>query len=96
MISDELIEKAHRGEIGKEDAIELLSANPFELFSLADELRRNAVGDEVSYVINRNIYLTNMCAGNCGFCAFKTEKGHILSTDEVLEEVEKAQNLGAT
>jgi FO synthase subunit 2 len=96
MISDELIEKAHRGEIGKEDAIELLSANPFELFSLADELRHNAVGDEVSYVINRNIYLTNMCAGNCGFCAFKTEKGYILSTEEVLDEVEKAHNLGAT
>lgn len=96
MIADDTIEKAYSGDISKEDAIELMNANPFELFTLADELRQKAVGNDVSYVVNRNIYLTNMCAGNCGFCAFKTEKGYILSTEEVLTEVEKAHTLGAT
>jgi len=79
MISDNIMEKAHSGNVGKEDAIELLNVNPFELFTLADELRQSAAGNEVSYVVNRNIYLTNLCAGDCGFCAFKTEKGYILS-----------------
>jgi len=96
MISDNIMEKAHSGNVGKEDAIELLNVNPFELFTLADELRQSAAGNEVSYVVNRNIYLTNLCAGDCGFCAFKTEKGYILSKEEVVAEVGKADELGAT
>ena len=36
----------------------------------ADELRRATVGDEVSYVVNRNINYTNICVYHCGFCAF--------------------------
>jgi FO synthase len=36
----------------------------------ADELRQASVGDEVSYVINRNINYTNICVYHCGFCAF--------------------------
>jgi FO synthase len=36
----------------------------------ADELRRATVGDQVSYVVNRNINYTNICVYHCGFCAF--------------------------
>ncbi|WP_292469168.1 5-amino-6-(D-ribitylamino)uracil--L-tyrosine 4-hydroxyphenyl transferase CofH [Methanolobus sp.] len=94
-ITDDIIESAYKGEICKDEAIFLMNANPFELFTLANDLRYDAVGDDVTYVVNRNIYLTNMCAGNCGFCAFKDNKGYILSTEDVIKEVDKAQNAGA-
>ena len=41
-----------------------------ELGRVADELRREVNGDEVTYVVNRNINYTNQCYFRCGFCAF--------------------------
>ena len=41
---------------------------------LADDLRRDAVGDEVTYVVNRNINFTNICYTGCRFCAFAQRK----------------------
>jgi FO synthase len=38
--------------------------------AVADELRRKVNGNAVSYVVNRNINYTNICAYSCGFCAF--------------------------
>jgi len=94
-IPDDVIERAHQGKCTKEDALALLEGNPFELFELANELRANSVGDVVSYVVNRNIYITNKCVGNCGFCAYRTEKGYILSVDEILTKVGEASRAGA-
>jgi 7,8-didemethyl-8-hydroxy-5-deazariboflavin synthase CofH subunit/7,8-didemethyl-8-hydroxy-5-deazariboflavin synthase CofG subunit len=36
----------------------------------ADELRRALVGDEVTYVICRNVNISNVCVGSCSFCGF--------------------------
>lgn len=94
-ISDAVIERAHQGKCTKEDALLLLNGNPFELFELANELRANAVGDIVSYVVNRNIYITNKCIGNCGFCAYRTDTGYILSVEEILKKTEDAREAGA-
>lgn len=93
-IPDDLIERAYQGKCSKEDALILLEGNPFELFGLANTLRAQAAGDIVSYVVNRNIYITNKCAGNCGFCAYRTEKGYILSVDEILRKVNEARKAG--
>ena len=41
-----------------------------EVVRLADDLRRETVGDEVTYVVNRNINFTNVCYVGCRFCAF--------------------------
>jgi FO synthase subunit 2 len=95
-IDDEIIENARNGEISREEALSLMNIDPFALFSFANELRHEAVGDNVTYVINRNIYLTNMCAGSCEFCAFKNKNGYILSVEDVLAEVDKAHMAGAT
>lgn len=94
-ISEAVIERAHQGKCTKEDALLLLDGNPFELFELANELRANAVGDIVSYVVNRNIYITNKCIGNCGFCAYRTNTGYILSVEEILKKTEDARKAGA-
>ena len=43
-------------------------------FAAADRLRREVCGDEVSYVVTRNIQSTNVCYFRCGFCAFSKRK----------------------
>ena len=94
---DELYEKVWKGEIDKEDAL-FLVCHPSYLFCIADELRKAEKGDVVTYVVNRNINFTNVCVGNCKFCAFREEKekGYILSMDVVLSKVEEAVNNEAT
>jgi 7,8-didemethyl-8-hydroxy-5-deazariboflavin synthase CofH subunit/7,8-didemethyl-8-hydroxy-5-deazariboflavin synthase CofG subunit len=70
----------------------------------ADDLRRELVGEPVSFVINRNINYTNVCTFKCRFCAFS--KGplslnlrgdpYLLTLDEISERVREAEVKGAT
>ena len=68
--------------------------------ALADQLRRDVVGDAVTYVVNRNINFTNICYTGCRFCAFAQRKGDAdaftLSTDEVAQRAWEAHVEGAT
>ncbi len=41
-----------------------------DLQPAADELRRSLVGDEVTYVVCRNVNISNVCVGSCSFCGF--------------------------
>lgn len=98
-IPEDLIERAHRGgKTTKEDALLLLEVPPpFELFRFADELRDLAAGgDTVTYVVNRNINFTSRCTGSCGFCAFRTDDGKVLSIEEIMEKVREAEKANAT
>ena len=60
---------------------------------LADDLRRDAVGDEVTYVVNRNINFTNVCYVGCRFCAFAQRRtdadAYSLSLDEVADRARR-------
>nr|MDQ3387232.1 5-amino-6-(D-ribitylamino)uracil--L-tyrosine 4-hydroxyphenyl transferase CofH [Actinomycetota bacterium] len=75
-----------------------------ELCRVADELRQKVNGDEVSYVINRNINYTNLCYFRCRFCAFsKGPKSlnlrgdpYLLDTVEVARRAREAWEKGAT
>ena len=75
-----------------------------ELCRVADELRREVNGDEVTYVINRNINYTNLCYFRCRFCAFsKGPKSlnlrgdpYLLDTTEVARRAREAWEKGAT
>jgi FO synthase len=70
----------------------------------ADDLRRELVGEPVSFVINRNINYTNVCTFKCRFCAFS--KGplslnlrgdpYLLTLEEISERVREAAERGAT
>lgn len=68
--------------------------------ALADSIRRDTVGDDVTYVVNRNINFTNICYTGCRFCAFAQRKGdadaYSLSADEVAERAAQAHAVGAT
>lgn len=72
-----------------------------DLQPAADELRRSLVGDEVTYVICRNVNISNVCVGSCSFCGFmrKTHEArgawhHDHAT--VFAKIEDAVSRGAT
>ena len=70
------------------------------LCALADQLRRETVGDQVSYVVNRNINFTNVCYTGCRFCAFAQRRtdadAYTLSLSQVADRAAQARELGAT
>ncbi len=91
-------------ELQKSDLIKLLSARGKELQNLmliANQIRELQVGDEVSFVVNRNINFTNVCTGSCKFCNFKVGPNALSGKKDLsLEEIEmcvlEAKELGAT
>ncbi|MFI2533652.1 5-amino-6-(D-ribitylamino)uracil--L-tyrosine 4-hydroxyphenyl transferase CofH, partial [Rhodococcus erythropolis] len=68
--------------------------------ALADALRKDAVGEDVTYVVNRNINFTNICYTGCRFCAFAQRKGDAdaftLSAEQVADRAWEAHVAGAT
>jgi FO synthase len=92
----------HRA-ISDEEALALFRAEGDALDTLcrvADDLRAEAVGDDVTYVINRNINFTNVCYVGCRFCAFAQrevdEESYTLTLTEVADRAEEAWGRGAT
>jgi FO synthase len=71
---------------------------------VADELRRQTVGDSLTWVFNRNINYTNVCTFKCRFCGFS--KGplslnlrgapYLLTLDDIAERAAEAERMGAT
>jgi 7,8-didemethyl-8-hydroxy-5-deazariboflavin synthase CofH subunit len=70
------------------------------LVAVADHLRREAVGDTITYVVNRNINFTNVCFVGCSFCGFGRGPGapdaYSLSFEEVVRRAREAWDRGAT
>jgi FO synthase len=86
-----------------DQAIALLSADGPDLEALAglaDELRRETVGDEVTYVVTRNINFTNVCYTGCRFCAFAQRRtdadAYTLSLRQIGDRAAEAWDAGAT
>src|SRR3954447_10320045 len=91
------------GALSDDDAFALVTAEgaALEAFaSYADALRRDAVGDDVTYVVNRNLNFTNVCYTGCRFCAFAQRRtdadAYTLSLQEVGDRVAEAWATGAT
>ncbi|GAA4128906.1 bifunctional FO biosynthesis protein CofGH [Actinomadura keratinilytica] len=86
-----------------DQALALLHADGPELDALqkiADDLRREAVGDDVTYIVTRNINFTNVCYTGCRFCAFAQRRtdadAYSLSLAQVGDRVDQAWEAGAT
>ena len=70
----------------------------------ADQMRREIVGDTLTWVANRNINYTNVCTFKCKFCGFS--KGplslnlrgtpYLLTLDDIAERAKEGWDLGAT
>ncbi len=96
---------AERDPAGITDAqaLDLLGADGPELEALAqlaDGLRRDVAGDDVTYVVTRNINFTNVCYTGCRFCAFAQRRtdadAYTLSLAQVADRAEEAWQAGAT
>ena len=94
-------------ELGRDEIVRLLSARGSErerVFAAADRLRREVCGDEVTYVVTRNIQYTNVCYFKCGFCAFSKGKlaenlrgpAFLVPMDEIVRRSQEAWDRGAT
>ena len=70
------------------------------LCRIADDVRRDAVGDDVTYCVTRNINFTNVCYTGCRFCAFAQRRtdadAYTLSLEQVAERAAQAWEVGAT
>ena len=93
--------------VGEDEIVTLFGARGPEVravAAVADRLRYESVGDEVTFVANRNINYTNVCTFKCRFCAFS--KGplslnlrgapYLLELGEITERVVEAEAMGAT
>lgn len=69
------------------------------LCTLADELRRDTVGDDITYIVTRNINFTNVCYTGCRFCAFAQRRtdadAYTLSLSQVADRAQQAWDVGA-
>ncbi len=94
-------------EVGEDEIVTLFGARGSEVRAVAqvaDELRREAVGDIVTFVRNRNINYTNVCTFKCRFCGFS--KGpmslnlrgtpYLLTLEDLAERTIEARDAGAT
>ena len=94
-------------ELGEDELVRLFQARGEErqrVFAAADRLRREVCGDEVSYVVTRNIQYTNVCYFRCGFCAFSKGRlaanlrgaPYLVPLDEIVRRACEAWDRGAT
>jgi FO synthase len=77
-------------ELSPEAALRLLQAQGPDLYALvraADVARRDDNGDDVSFVVNRNINFTNVCYVGCSFCGFSRHADDPDAYDRTMEEI---------
>ena len=103
LIADTLNKALSGKDISTKDALLLFDAKgiDFQLVGrVADHLRKNKVGNLVTYVVNRNINFTNVCIKQCGFCAFsrdfREEEVYTLPIEEITRRAKEAYTYGAT
>ena len=99
------IQKTSRPKIGELATLFQSRGADFSYIArTADDLRKKYNGDEVTYVVNRNINYTNVCYFKCQFCAFSKGKAsenlrgkpYDISAKEIARRCEEAWSRGAT
>ncbi|MBT3207026.1 MAG: dehypoxanthine futalosine cyclase [Bacteroidetes bacterium] len=98
---DNLLDKAlNNNFLSKEEGLFLYeTATTPELMYVANELRKKEIpGNKVTWLIDRNVNITNVCKVGCKFCNFhrkpKQEDSYITSTDEYKQKIEELKKLG--
>jgi 7,8-didemethyl-8-hydroxy-5-deazariboflavin synthase CofH subunit len=100
---EQVLETQDGRVLSREQCLSLANAEDEDLLGLlaaADLLRRELVGNIVTYVVNRNINFTNICFVGCKFCAFsrgpRESDTYFLTLEEVARKAIDARELGAT
>ena len=101
---DDILEKAlMRESLGREEAYFIYdNATIQELASVADAIRKTTVADPevVTWQIDRNVNITNVCKSGCKFCNFhckphQDDKAYVTSMAEYRTKIDEALQLGA-
>jgi 5-amino-6-(D-ribitylamino)uracil---L-tyrosine 4-hydroxyphenyl transferase len=100
---EQVLETQDGRVLSREQSLLLANAESDDLLGLlvaANDLRRELVGNLVTYVVNRNINFTNICFVGCKFCAFsrgpRESDTYFLTTDQVADKAKQAWDMGAT
>ena len=103
LVSEALDDALYGKKISAAQGEVLFGAKGFDFHMVgmvADHLRKESVGDTVTYVVNRNVNFTNVCVKQCGFCAFsrdfREEQGYMLPVTEIVRKAKEAHEMGAT
>ncbi len=94
-----IAEKIASGErLSFEDGVKLFTTNDIlTLGKLADFANKRKNGLLVYFTVNRHINLTNLCVGDCKFCAFRRERGkagaYELTVEEAVRKAEEARGV---
>ena len=103
-----ILDRAVRGDdLNEGDVVRLFEARGSDFAAVtraADALRRDTVGDTITYAVVRNINYTNICYFRCGFCAFSKGKlaanlrgsPYDLTVQEIVRRASEAWDRGAT
>ena len=100
-----ILDKAVKGlDISETEALTLITQknSPARnaIAQTADFLRKQQVGDTITYVVNRNINFTNICEQHCSFCAFRRDESQSgafwLNTEQIISKAAEAVKIGAT
>jgi FO synthase len=105
-VTETLRKVRESGELDEDEVTSLFQARGADLRAVvraADELRRDVCGDEVTYVVTRNINYTNVCYFRCGFCAFSKGKlaanlrgkPYLVPLEEIVRRSREAWERGA-
>ena len=101
MNTDQLLEKAARLEfLSLEEGLLLYQeTSTGELMFVANEIRKQKVpGNKVTWMIDRNVNITNVCISGCTFCNFhcspKSKKAYITSIDQYVQKIDEMKKLG--
>ena len=100
--TERILTKSLDEQITVEEANHLMNLKGQDLYPLlatADYLRQEIVGDNVTFINNCNINITNICTVRCGFCAFGKDaddpEAYILNDEQILAKAEGAVQKGA-
>ncbi|HEX3616801.1 MAG TPA: 7,8-didemethyl-8-hydroxy-5-deazariboflavin synthase subunit CofG, partial [Solirubrobacteraceae bacterium] len=104
-VAGRAIEKGARGEqLDAEELTALFAEQRPEVIedmrAAADELRSGLAGDTVTFVVNRNINVSNVCTVGCAFCGFgqgkRSPDAYEHSEDDFAQRIADAVEFGAT
>ena len=100
MISEIANKVRNGGRVDRAEALALYRLAPTHVLGhLADSIRARKHPDRiVTYIIDRNVNYTNVCAARCNFCAFYrpvgSSDGYVLGFDEIFRKIDETIAVG--
>jgi FO synthase len=103
-VRPETIARARRGELSADELEALFAETRPEVIEdmrqAADDLRAELAGETVTFVVNRNINVSNVCTVGCAFCGFGVSKrspdAYEHDRDDFVRRIHDALDFGAT